>query len=305
MSTAQSHKISSQKTVLASGGSSSQPDLSKIALEANPQVFKSIITTRKRKEPENDFACQLNVFKTEILNILKESSKHQNDNIGIISENTSAIREQLYEIKSTTEYLLAENNNLKLEMTNLKDVVKTNEEKITQLQNEIIHLKLQPQAIQPSEPSFVSAYDDVIAELQERVERSKNIVVVGIPEQHLENKEARQETDRSKLSQIIKTIYPDCPKEKRVLRLGKYDGKKIRPLKVLFASEDTAKIILRNQVNLKLDGVRIYSDQTPKQQKQITNLKLELEKRLESGEDHLTIKYIKGTPKIIKRETKN
>ena len=44
----------------------------------------------------------------------------------------------------------------------------------------------------------------------------------------------------------------------------------------------------------------IYSDQTPNQQIYLQNLKEEMTRRNNEGEEDLTIKYIKGIPKIVK-----
>lgn len=76
--------------------------------------------------------------------------------------------------------------------------------------------------------------------------------------------------------------------------------KKTRPLKVYFESQATAKAKLRNKNNMKRSDIKIYSDQTPHQEKEMKLLREELQKRTESGEKNLIIK-VKGTPKIIKQ----
>lgn len=285
------------KLVTAGGSSSSQPDLSKLdAME----VESKTMYLRKRKAPENDFTNQFNEFKKEILSVLKESSKCNSDNINTISQNITSIKEQLGDITTTTDYLITENINLKSQITTLTQTVKQNEGKITCLQTEIQQLKTAPTASFPS-LAKPAPYENLIFELQERAERSKNIVIAGLAEKHSVNSVERQENDRREVENIIKSINPNCKEVERVIRLGKYENNKIRPLKVCFASHETVKIILRNKLNVKLDGVRIYSDQTPQQQQFMINLKKELQQRQESGEEDLTIKYIKGIPKIIKQ----
>lgn len=80
---------------------------------------------------------------------------------------------------------------------------------------------------------------------------------------------------------------------------------KARPMKLCFDSQETVKIILRNKTGIKENSFRIYSDQTPYQQNFMVNLKKELKERQERGETDLTIKYIKGIPKIITQPSKN
>ncbi|KOB72454.1 Uncharacterized protein OBRU01_12200 [Operophtera brumata] len=187
----------------------------------------------------------------------------------------------------------------------LTDTVRANEEKITSLQNEVLQLKSDSPTtskVKSTSPSLPTSYDELIVELQERAERSRNIVMVCITEKHSDSVEDRREVDGHEVQKVIETIYPDCQQPVRVLRLGMYNAMKTRPLKVCFASQDTAKAILRNKGNIKIEGVRIYSDQTPQQQKSMMiNLKNELKQRQVNGEGNLTIKYVKGIPKIIKQ----
>lgn len=292
------------KTITAGETSSSQPDLSKIN-----ELYSENMSVRKRKSPDSDFACQFNEFKNEIkkeiVGILQESSNNQNKNIKTISENISSINEKLQNMKMTTEQLIAENKSLTTQIVTLKGTVKENEEKIASLQTEFNKLKsdsMTPKVIEATSPD---TYADVFEEFHDRFERSKNIIIVGVPEKHIENIEERRKTDTYEADKIISAIYPGCPKAERVSRVGKYDAKKTRPLKICFSSQEISKTILRTKANLKTDDIRVYSDQTPQQQKFMRNLRNELEQRKEKGEKDLIIKYIKGTPRIIKEATKN
>lgn len=185
----------------------------------------------------------------------------------------------------------------------MNDTVKANEEKIATLQNKM-HI-LQPNSSKTSTAMTAEKQHDLITELQERSERSKNIVIIGIPEQYSEKKEERQMNDRLKIDEVLKLIYPECPKPQKIFRLGKYNAKRSRPLKVCFDSQIIAKTILRNKVNFKEENFRIYSDQTPQQREFLIHIKNELKQRQNAGEDNLIIKYIKGVPKIISKPSKN
>lgn len=295
---------SPKKASPSGGNSSSYPDLSKLsALESDPRN----VTTRKRKTPESNFAYEFGEFKKEILEIIKETNKCQIENITSIGQNISSINEQLRDMKNTTEQLITENGLLKTQIATLNNTVKVNEEKITSLQNEIKQLKSDSRTSRSSEflPALLTTCDEAIIELQDRAERSKNIIITGIPEQMCTNVNERRELDLCKAYNIIKRIYPECPETKKIIRLGKYEGKKSRPLKICFESQEPVKTILRNRSNLNESGVRIFCDQTPYQQKVMINLKKELQQRQENGEMNLRIKYVKGAPKIMTVQPKN
>ncbi|CAH0713932.1 unnamed protein product, partial [Brenthis ino] len=293
--------VSQNKMISTGGSSSSQPDLSKLGTAERD--IKSI-SLRKRKTPESDFTCQLNDFKYEILDILKESSRMQTENINTISEHISSIKEQLKDIKITTEHLVKENHNLKSQIQTLTNIVEKNDEIITSLQGEVQQLKSKT-SVSTLDNALPTTCDEMIIEINERTERSKNIIIVGIPEMHFDNMEEKREKDRYEVDKIVKSIFPDCPKPERVMRLGKYDINKRRSLKICYSSPEIVKNILRNKHKLKEDSIRIYSDQTPFQQKIMINLKNELIKRSAEGEKDLMIKYVKGIPKIIKQNSKN
>nr|CAI5826344.1 unnamed protein product [Callosobruchus analis] len=114
-------------------------------------------------------------------------------------------------------------------------------------------------------------------EALEQFRRSHNILILGVPESTNGNEYVTgsvSATDRA------------------------------RPIKVRFASPAVAKAILQKINALSshplFKTVMIVDDKTPAQQKQLLNLHEELKRRRSSGEIDITIKYIKGTPKIVK-----
>lgn len=150
-----------------------------------------------------------------------------------------------------------------------------------------------------------TVYEDLAAELHERALRSKNIVVVGIPEDTNSDVLKMKEQDKQKLLNILHTISPDSPQPIKIYRLGKQISGKSRPIKVCFESESTVKYLLRNKTKIKNEKLRIYSDQTLLQKQYMSTLREQLAMRTDKGETNLTIKYIKGVPKIITGSSKN
>ncbi|XP_045453918.1 uncharacterized protein LOC123663272 [Melitaea cinxia] len=118
-----------------------------------------------------------------------------------------------------------------------------------------------------------TVYEDLAAELRERVLRSKNIVVVGIPEDTNSDVLKMKEQDKQKLLYILHTISPDSPQPIKIYRLGKQISGKSRPIKVCFESESTVKYLLRNKTKIKNEKLRIYSDQTLLQKQYMSTLR--------------------------------
>lgn len=292
----------SDKISTTGGNSSSQPNLSTF----ETSDYNEYVSQRKRKTPEDDFSNQFKEFKKEIMELLKDFGNSQIENINTIKKDISSINEQLIEMKTKTDQLMVEHHNFKSEIQNLTNTVNKNQEKIKSIENNVQALKSTQSASSSSEyPASTPIYGNIIIELQERLERSKNIIITGISEPHSENMEEKRETDRCEVKKILSDIYPTYPEPEKIIRLGKYDGKKTRPLKVCFSTPETAKILLKNKLNCKDGHIKIYSDQTPNQKQDMENLRDELRQRKEKGESDLIIKYIKGTPKIIKQGPKN
>lgn len=55
---------------------------------------------------------------------------------------------------------------------------------------------------------------------------------------------------------------------------------------------------------VKLDNIKIYSDQTVCQRKHLERLKEELKTRIAKGESDLLIRYVKDIPRIVKSDEK-
>lgn len=57
--------------------------------------------------------------------------------------------------------------------------------------------------------------------------------------------------------------------------------------------------------NSRFNALKIKSDETFAQREYLAHLKKELQRRVEDGETTLTIKYVKGVPKIINKSNEN
>lgn len=309
----------------------SQPDLSKLS---NVHV-DSQITFRKRKEPERD-ECQCSAevrdMRSEIVRIgsLLEKYVESNENILLkMQENIADIKEQIgdmktsneqtintirntmggimtqiNDIKSTTTSVLAEQTEIKEHVKKFEMSISLGETKMKSLEAEITNIKQSSQTTTFTQEKQLHQEEQIIQEVQNRNNREKNIVLVGLPESSLSNREERMSKDENDVLRIITSLSTEIPKPIKVFRIGKYKLGKNRSLKVCFDGIGPAKQLLRNKDKLP-DDIKIYSDQTPAQQHYLKVLKDELKRRENNGETNLTIKYINGTPTIIKTTPKN
>lgn len=261
----------------------------------------------KRKEPEEDNThmeiAELRKQMDQMMTLLKTFTSNQEVKLKQISTDISSINSQICDIKKTTENIISEQNIIKTDLANLSKAAKTTEEKVVYLESDIKILKSNGQQLMDSNLDQSIKFENVISELQERNLRNKNIIVAGIPEPNLQDILERRNFDMNEVSKITQSISKDYPKPVKTIRLGKYASENCRPIKVFFAHEETAKYVLQNKEALESETIKIYSDRTPQQQIYLKTLKEELQQRIRNGETNLTIKYIKGTPKIITKST--
>lgn len=289
------------------GRSDSQPNL--LSGVSQPEFSDtSTVTHRnnKRKQlDDNEYIrtefSEMRKQMSEMMTMLKNLTTTQNEFTKKITKDITTIKERIDGIKSTTDNLTIEQNNIKSDVMSLRNANEIAEKKINEISHTVQLLKSeQAQAFSSNETQ-----EDIIAEINERELRSKNIVISGIPEPTSLNKDQRISMDKQEVVNLLKSIDNDYPEPEKIMRLGKYDINKTRPIKAYFKSHEIAKSILRNQNNSKRDNIKIYSDQTPKQRTFLQNLKEELNRRSLIEHKNLTIKYINGIPKIMEKPSKN
>lgn len=288
------------------GRSDSQPNLSISEETHDVQSPVQRVTFRSKRKLTDDnetVASELSEMRkqmTTMMGMLTTLNANQQEFIKKMNGDITDIKEQITEIKSVTDSLTVDQKIIKLDVANILNKNTIVEKRIKSLENDV-------QKLMDSEPvTFVpTVQENIMSELCERNVRSKNLVIVGITEPNSTDSTERQNKDKSEVLKIIRNTYADCPEPCKITRLGKFKPNKNRPVKVSFASEETAKNILRNKVNGNNDPIKIYNDQTPQQRQYLMNLKEKLKERKESGEINLIIKYIRGVPKIVEAQPKN
>lgn len=304
----------------------SHPDLRTL----NMLAADSQITFRKRKQP-SDQECNcsndLKNVQTELSRISTLLEKYVCSNEQILNkmqENISEIKNQITELKSSNEQtvsLICENitqinelksstsdviiqqDGLKNTVTHLEHKVDSEQLQIKTLQTELNILK-NSQTIHSTSRNELYSSEQFFKEMQDRSNREKNIILSGVPEQTSADFKERSLLDQAAILEITMLVGKDIPKPIQIIRIGKYMPGKTRRLKVCYDVPGPAKTLLRNKDKLP-PNIKIFADQTPTQQKYLKQVREELLRRQNDGEPDITIKYVNGTPTIIKVQPKN
>ncbi|KAI5638611.1 hypothetical protein NE865_08803 [Phthorimaea operculella] len=289
------------------GRSGSQPNLTSEDL-LNLQTFRN---KRKHFDMNEDNIqtkqlADLHTKMEDMMILLTSSIKQQKDSNEKIQSDTAVIRTEINAIRDgmrVTEQKLTELTSdqakISSEVEILTEFAKNTTVKITSLETELQNLKVCPEGAALETPM-----NEILAEFSEQNIRKRNLIIYGITEPESSNPKERISLDKSRVTDVLKQVLEDRPEPKRTMRVGKYRPDNNRPIKVHLESEETVKLVLRNKSNIKDKSIKIFSDQTPFQQKHFKELKAELQRRTENGEENLKIKYIKNVPKIVVEQPK-
>lgn len=103
------------------------------------------------------------------------------------------------------------------------------------------------------------------------------------------------------------------PPAQHCFRLGRKQSGKPRPIKCILRCETEAVELLRSfnekkrandellKIGAPLFGVSLSRDRTLAERNYLHELRQELERRINGGEEDLTIRYITGVPKILSK----
>lgn len=229
---------------------------------------------------------------------LKEIRKHIRE-IPNIQNQVSELGASTQQMKET---LHSELEKLQLDIIQIKTTYAEIASKKTTLEKEVIHVETKTSADVPSEA--------VLQELQDRQIRSRNILIFGVPETISQNRDDRVRDENAKINSVLKQCVDTFSEEIQYYRLGKFDENKVRPIKVVLKSAESAIQLLRNKSKLPRESQSyIKPDLTKQQRENLQKLAAELKNRQEKGEQNLTIRYIDRIPKITqissKPQTKN
>lgn len=137
----------------------------------------------------------------------------------------------------------------------------------------------------------------IVAETKSRLERERNIIIRGVPEN------GGEETEAGHVKDILRTIT-EIPDEGvvAVTRVGRNQRTAPRLLKVSFGSVELKSAVLKSKGRLRntqFKDVYINPDLTPQQSDLLRLARREIRDRQANGESGLRISYSGGEPIVI------
>lgn len=170
---------------------------------------------------------------------------------------------------------------------------------IVKLQDEISELR----GLYRSPPIAQNSSTDtetIIREVCERQKRANNFIIYGSKEDASGSKDAAAAADADFVGSVLSEIDASAPVI-NITRLGKFDGSKSRPIKVMLSSPELVSKVIRSASKLKASKYRHLSlsfDRTPMQINLYKSVKEELSRRVAAGDKNLRIRYRNGIPTI-------
>uniref|UniRef100_A0A6P7GXR3 Uncharacterized protein LOC114347774 n=1 Tax=Diabrotica virgifera virgifera TaxID=50390 RepID=A0A6P7GXR3_DIAVI len=203
----------------------------------------------------------------------------------------SALTDCKTQINNLTDLVSAQSQIISTCVADISDLRKENQSlnnNLKALENKVIKLESK---------NVPTTSESVFQESYERLKRSENIIITDVPESN------NTEDDISKASEILENVIPKNHFQiKSAARLGKIDLNKPRVFRITLNSRDQVLSILKNKYKVPKDKyprVNIISDSTPQQLQLLSEVRNELTRRKDQGEENLTIKYVKGQPTIV------
>lgn len=144
--------------------------------------------------------------------------------------------------------------------------------------------------------------EDIIAEILDRQNRAKNIVILNIKEPIGNSRSERSLLDKNSVEKVLSNFEINI-ENLNFFRLGKYVENKHRPIKVILKSKEDALSVLKNKHKINVPGILIFGDQTLNQQKYFKKVKEQLHQLIRNGEVNKAIKYINGKPCIVDKNS--
>ncbi|KAJ3650687.1 hypothetical protein Zmor_012762 [Zophobas morio] len=183
----------------------------------------------------------------------------------------------------------------------VNDMKKVIEELVTEnkkLREEIEHVKSGKQQTGESGPEVEEA---AVEEAVERIHRSHNVIIRGVPEYQGEAAQQKQ-ADEEIVMNLIKSAIPSDLGQSvlNLTRLGKLIPNRCRIIKVEFNNPNIVKKLIRHRFG---NNIFFNTDLTRLQQNRAFAVRKEFKRRRDNGENNIRLRYYNGMPKIV--ETKN
>lgn len=131
--------------------------------------------------------------------------------------------------------------------------------------------------------------DEIIGEIEERIRRKRNVIIVGVNELESGTVPERQLHDRMQVKNILEDMNLSGLQTAEIIRIGRLQSGRGRLLRVTLEDEPSKTQMLRNAKFLRsssrFKNVYVNPDRTPKEQMTFKANLQELQERRRRGED--------------------
>ncbi|KAJ3639666.1 hypothetical protein Zmor_003010 [Zophobas morio] len=145
--------------------------------------------------------------------------------------------------------------------------------------------------------------NNVVSEIEERKQRSCNVMLFNIPESTAAELAGRVAEDLQKVMSIL-TPLGTFPQPNKMIRLGSKKPNVKRPLKIIYDSETAAREILRSNKSNPNREYHFRPDLTVLQRDYNNRVRKEYLDRTANGESDIVLKYKNNCPFIAKQNVK-
>ncbi|KAK4880925.1 hypothetical protein RN001_004244 [Aquatica leii] len=125
-----------------------------------------------------------------------------------------------------------------------------------------------------------------------------NVMLFGVVESVSNVVEDRINHDKLNVTDMLTKLGVGQEIPRKIIRIGKPTVSNMRPIKLIFESQEIAKKVIQSARNLKIKTVK--QDLTTMQREELKTCLRELDDRKGRGELNLKIKYVNGVPKIFR-----
>ena len=260
-----------------------EQELKELRKLVTPQQRQDTATYKKRKFGD----CNYNGEAEVSLSKENKNTIDGNDNVHLNIQEINNMFEKRFEL-------------MEIKMT---EMIKKNLTK-TQDTNDTIHISYANATNNPKNTNnsnfrniVVAAKNEELIEEKDKRLRENNIVIHGKRES-----ENNEDNDKQFVNDMIKDISVGAITAKSIIRIGKTENEKTRPIKVIFNNKEEKSKVMSNLRHLKgkegYNKISITDDYTMSERKMVKDyVDIAKQKNRELGNDAKTIILVRGTPK--------
>ena len=260
-----------------------EQELKELRKLVTPQQRQDTATYKKRKFGD----CNYNGEAEVSLSKENKNTIDGNDNVHLNIQEINNMFEKRFEL-------------MEIKMT---EMIKKNLTK-TQDTNDTIHISYANATNNPKNTNnsnfrniVVAAKNEELIEEKDKRLRENNIVIHGKRES-----ENNEDSDKQFVNDMIKDISVGAITAKSIIRIGKTENEKTRPIKVIFNNKEEKSKVMSNLRHLKgkegYNKISITDDYTMSERKMVKDyVDMAKQKNRELGNDAKTIILVRGTPK--------